>query len=149
MDNSVSRQQNPLEGFKVKVDIRPRFFDVDVFGHVNNSVFFTYFEEARVAYVVKLHIFRPPETPVRFVIQQAECTYLAPLTQLDQVQVHVRTANWGLKSFEFEYAIWMPEKQKLAATGMTRAVAYDLKAGRSAPIPDEFLQKMKGFEGGL
>ena len=149
MKQSAPGLPDPLEGYKIKVDIQPRFSDVDGFGHVNNAVFFTYFEEARVAYVVKLNIFRPLGTSVRFVIQQAECTYLLPLTQADPVQVYVRTADWGEKSFMFEYALWMPEKQRLAATGMTRAVAYDLKARRSAPIPEEFLKKMKSFEGAL
>ncbi len=142
------REEHPLAKFRFCVEFRPRFSDLDAFGHVNNARFLTYFEESRVAYLSRLGIFLPPASPVSIVIQRAECVYHAPILHHHLVQVHLRAAGWGRSHFDFHYAIWLPEEDILAAEGVTRAVAYDLAKRKAAPIPPEFLAIMRRFEGG-
>lgn len=138
----------PLAGFRHVVDLRPRFADLDAFGHVNNARFLTYFEEARVSYLQSLGIFLPPASRVSIIIAQAEVKYLRPVLHQHQVQIHVRTQDWGRVKFSFHYAIWLPQQTTLAASGSTQAVAWDLDRRKPTAIPPEFLAKMRAFETG-
>ncbi len=143
----MARGKVDLSQFNFHIEFHPRFSDLDAFGHVNNARIFTYFEEARVAYLKHLGIFLPHVSPISIVIQRAECSFLAPIMHHHLVQVFIRSQRWGVRSFDFSYAVWLPEEDLLAATGSTRAVSYDLSKRRSAPIPPEYLERMKGFEG--
>ena len=100
--------KDPLGCYNFHIEFRPRFSDLDAFGHVNNARFLTYFEEARVAYLSALQIFIPPASPVTIVINKAQCEYLAPVLHHHQVRVCVRTLDWRRKSFRFEYTVWLP-----------------------------------------
>jgi acyl-CoA thioester hydrolase len=140
--------EHPLAGFKFQVEFHPRFSDLDAFGHVNSARFFTYFEEGRTGYLGRLDIFRPPASRVSIVVQHAECTYLAPVLHHHLVQVHVRALDWGKTHFSFQYALWLPEKYRLAAQGSTRVVAWDLTRRQSTDIPQDYLEKMRAFEKG-
>jgi acyl-CoA thioester hydrolase len=137
---------HPLASFRFHIDLRPRFSDLDGFGHVNNANYFTYFEEGRVAYAYKLGIFLLQKSPISFVIQEASCRFLLPLMHHHRFQVYLRAADWEAKRFSFYYALWLPQEEALAATGHSIAVAYDFKKKQAALIPDEYLQKMKRFE---
>lgn len=141
--------EHPLASFTIHTEFRPRFSDIDAFGMVNNAVFFTYFEEGRVAYLTRLGIFRPPASEVSIVIQSAQCTYLQPVQQKDLVQVHLRTGDWGNSSFNFYYAVWLPEKEILAAQGQTKAVSWHLARRKASRIPPDFLERMQKFEQGV
>lgn len=140
--------ENPLAPYHFQVELRPRFSDLDAFGHVNNARYFTYFEEARSAYLEHLGILLPPASPVSIVIQHAECTYLAPVQPRQLVRVHLRSHDWGHSHFSFSYALWLPREEHLAATSASRVVAWDLKQRRSTAIPPDCLEKMLAFEQG-
>ena len=138
--------QHPLSAYKFHVEFRPRFSDLDAFGHVNNARYFTYFEEGRSGYLGRLGIFMPPASPVSIVIQRAECTFLLPVLHHHLVRVYVRADDWGKSRFSFHYALWLPEEDLLAASGSTRVAAWHLKSRRSTAIPADFLEKMRAFE---
>ncbi|MFH1057322.1 MAG: thioesterase family protein [Pseudomonadota bacterium] len=139
---------DPPAGFRHHLELRPRFIDLDAFGHVNNARFLTYFEEGRISYLRSLGIFAPPASRVSLVIAQAEVKYLHPILHRHVVQVHVRSQDWGRAQFRFQYAIWLPEPGALAATGSTQAVAWDLDRRKPTAIPPEFAEKMRAFEAG-
>ncbi|MFH1033631.1 MAG: thioesterase family protein [Pseudomonadota bacterium] len=140
--------EHPLAAFRFHVEFRPRFSDLDAFGHVNNARFFTYFEEGRSGYLRRLGIFLPPASPVSLVVQKAECTYLVPVRHHHLVQVHVRAADWGKSRFSFHYALWLPEEDRLAAGGSTRMAAWHLGRRQSTEIPGDHAEKMRAFEQG-
>lgn len=144
----AARPAAPPAGFRHQLELRPRFNDLDAFGHVNNARFLTYFEEARISYLQALGIFVPPGSRVSLIIAQAEVKYLHPILHRHLVQVHVRSLAWGRVQFSFQYAIWLPEPGVLAATGSTQAVAWDLDRRKPTAIPPDFAEKMRAFEAG-
>ena len=136
-----------LKGFHFYHEFRPRFSDIDAFGMVNNATFLTYFEEARVAYLSKLGIFNPLTKPaISIVIQRTEVDYLAPVRMPDKVRVYIRSSEYNQKKFTFEYALWLPKREVLAAKGKSLTVSYDLDQGRAVAIPEKFLNAMQAFE---
>lgn len=141
-------QEHPLARFRFHLQFKPRFSDLDAFGHVNHTRFFTYFEEGRVAYMRHLGIFIPPNSQLSIVLQRAECQYLAPVHHHHLVEVHLCTSDWGRKSFSFHYAIWLPEEDILAAKGHTRAVSFHVGNRKPTDIPEDYLRAMQGFEAG-
>jgi acyl-CoA thioester hydrolase len=146
-----SRVEIPTaDRFRFHCDLEVRFRDVDAMGHVNNAVYFTYFEEGRAGYTRALGLAPADllEAPQRFpfILADASCRFLAAASLEDRLRVHVRTAHLGTKSSVFEYLITrLPDGLPLAV-GRTTQVAYDYIAGRSMPIPTELRATMEAFE---
>ena len=134
--------------FNYSTRIKIRFRDLDAFGHVNNVVYLTYFEEARVAYCKQLGIFvELTKSPISFIILDNYCKYEVPLRVLEAIDVFVRIAELKSKSFQFQYKIVLADSERIVATGYSTAVAYDYSKRQTIPIPDEVRKKIKDFEG--
>jgi len=135
------------ELFPMKVPITVRFRDLDAMGHVNNSVYLTYFEEARVAYyrVPTGHELDP--ATFDFVIAEITCTYRSPARLGEVLEVAIRTSEVRSRSFVFEYLITERESNRLVATGRSVQVAYDYAAGRAKSLSEEMIARMEAFEG--
>ena len=135
-----------LEGFRLVVPIRARFRDTDGMGHVNNAVYFTYFEEARSAYfrqVTGLKSYRD----VAIILARASCDFRAPLRPGEELDVGVRVERIGTKSFEMTYRACERSTGRLVAEAASVQVWYDYSANRSMDVPDEFRRKASDFEG--
>ncbi len=131
--------------FRCWVPIDVRFRDLDAMGHVNNAVYLTYFEMARVAYQQAI----TPGRKVRFsfILASATVNYLAPVSMGERLTAHLRVSHIGAKSFDYEYLI-INEKTGLAvASGSTVQVSYDYTKQKTAEISPEFRQTVEAFEG--
>lgn len=139
---------HPLAPFRFHLEFRPRVSDLDARGQVNSARFFTYFEEARAAYLSRLGLLASTSTPAMLLIQRDTCRYQAPVQHHHLVQVFLRTADWGRRSFSFHYALWLPEEDRLAALGTTRVQCLNPATGRTCDLPEEFRELMQAFEQG-
>ena len=137
--------------FRFATEIRVRWRDLDALGHVNNAVYVTYLEEARIHYLRELELgflgFVGPDE-VGFIFAEVTCTYLSQLQLAERVTVRVRTVELGRSSFVFEYRM-EGEDGRVAATARSVQVCYDYGAGRSIPIPERWRQQMIAYEPGL
>ncbi|MXV50474.1 acyl-CoA thioesterase [Pedobacter sp. HMF7647] len=135
-----------LKNFNFKTLIPIRFCDMDAFGHVNNALYLTYFEIARSSYWKE--VVRWDWSKLSVVIGKAEVNYLVPLKYGDVLYAYVRTSRTGKSSFDLEYVLAVAKKdsEEIVATGKTVCIAYDHSIGKSVPIPDYQLAKMKDFE---
>ena len=111
-----------------------RFRDLDGMGHVNNAVFLTYMESARIAYLSALGAGDDPLQ--NLILARAEVDFRSPITFGEDVEVGVRTAKLGNKSFELEYEV--RADGRLAAEGKSVLVGYDYERGASVEIPAEW-----------
>ena len=142
------RTRDPLQAFRFSLEFRPRFSDLDPLGRVSNSRFFTYFEEARLAYLARLGLFAPQMDGPRLLVVQDTCRYQLPIQHHHLIQVHLRTADWTTRSFRFHYLLWLPEEDILAAEGMTRVTCVNPATRRPCKLPEEYLEVMRAFERG-
>jgi acyl-CoA thioester hydrolase len=137
---------NDIDSFKYKTVIETRFADFDMMGHVNNSVYFTYLEIARVKYWKHAINWDWKKTGV--VIGQAALKYIVPIFLEDQIHVYVRTSRIGRSSFDLEYLIVKKKdgKEVVCSKGMTVCVAFDHQSKQATPIPEKERNKMILFE---
>ncbi len=146
MSPRKNKPGHPLQLFRFSLEFRPRFSDLDPLGRVSNSRFFTYFEEARMAYLARLGLFGPATPGPRLLVVRDTCRYQLPVRHHHLVQVHLRTADWTSRSFNFHYALWLPEEDLLAAEGVTRVTCINPATRRPCNLPAEYLEIMRAFE---
>jgi acyl-CoA thioester hydrolase len=136
------------EIFHCSTPITIRFRDLDAFGHVNNAVYFTFMEMARVAYFAQLGLLKSGEFPSPFfIIAEATCQFKAPIDMETPLVVQVRVSRLGNSSFDMEYRLIDEVNGTVLATGRTVQVTFDYSAGRSVPLPDEWRAAIVQLEG--
>ena len=106
-----------------------RFRDLDALGHVNNAVYLTYLEQARVAFLL-------PEGAdySHMILARCEIDFRSQLSLGETVDIAVTPTRVGTKSFELAYE--MKTGDRVVAEARTVLVAYDYERGESRPLPD-------------
>ena len=137
----------------VKMAIQIRWRDLDALGHVNNAVYLSYFELARLAYVRAVlgdnaPIDRRTLLPAdfQFILAEVTCHYRSPATLGDQLTAAIWASQVGRKSFVFEYRIKDEVTGRLVAEGCSTQVWYDYAAGESRPVPKEIAMRMERLQ---
>ncbi len=127
--------------------ITVRYADLDPQGHVNNAVYLTYLESARLAYYEKAGIWSmDSHKTTGMVAAHVEIDYYAPIFMEDTLRVGVSVTHIGHKSLTFAFQIERKSDQAVLAKGQTIMVAYDNVGQKSTPIPTEWREKINQFE---
>ena len=134
------------EGYALAVPVDVRFRDMDSMGHVNNAVYFTYFENARIAYWRAVPGIRSRRN-LDYILARAECDFRSPTTIEDDLCCHVRVAWFGRSSFAFEYLLRDERSGRNVAEGRTVQVIYDYAVRRSRPLGTDLKAAIEQFEG--
>jgi acyl-CoA thioester hydrolase len=120
--------------FSHSTTLTVRWRDLDALAHVNNAVYFTYLEHARVGYLRHLGLVPDDPDAIGIIMAEATCRYLSSLRLREQVTVHIRVSEIKNSSFVFEYRI-SGEDGRLAATARTVQVCYDYQAAHPIRMP--------------
>jgi acyl-CoA thioester hydrolase len=128
-----------VDGFPFVHRERVRFRDLDGFGHVNNAVYLTYLEEARNALLAHLGLARRV-AEITMILARAEIDFRAQAGIGDELEIGVRPARLGTKSFDLEYVVRAGER--VVAEARTVLVGYDYGAGTTIEIPDEWRRSL-------
>lgn len=123
-----------------------RFSDLDVLGHVNNAVYSTYIESARLAYYMDLT--GQTLDHVDIILAETTISFKLPALFGDRLAVGVRIASFGTKSFVMEYAIVRANDNALIATARSVQVAYDYTLNRSVPVSEALKEKVRSQSSG-
>jgi acyl-CoA thioester hydrolase len=134
--------------FRFSTTLEVRWRDLDPLGHVNNAVYLTYLEQARVHYLRDLGVAPSDPEGIGFILADVSCQFKSPLALGEHVTIHARVSKLGNSSFIFKYRLEGPEK-RLVATARTVQVCYDYAARRSIPVPAPWRQAITAFEPGL
>jgi acyl-CoA thioester hydrolase len=110
-----------------------RFRDLDAMGHVNNAVFATYVEQARIEYLRSLGVLDGP-LYMGMILARLELDFVAPAMPEGEIEIGVRAVRSGKKSFELEYELVQQGRPVARAT--TVLVAYDYEQASSVPLPE-------------
>ncbi|MGI9301438.1 MAG: acyl-CoA thioesterase [Gammaproteobacteria bacterium] len=114
-----------------------RWGDMDAIGHVNNTVYFRYFEQVRINWLERIgaaDAVSAGETGI--VIINAECTYLKPIIYPAKLEVSMSGGRPGRSSFVAYYEIRdAAERDTLFATGSSKIVWVDRVNEKSIPLP--------------
>lgn len=136
-----------LAGFSVVIPISVAWGEMDAFGHVNNVVYFRYFESARIAYFERLQMLSyMQESGIGPIVASLQCRFRAPLTYPDTLSVGVRAHSLEADRFMMDYCIVSHKLGKVAAEGGGLVVMYDYKALTKAPIPALLRERILALE---
>jgi acyl-CoA thioester hydrolase len=126
--------------YRFRFPIAVRFRDLDTLGHVNNAVYLTYLESARIAYW--LQVTGRPLDDLGMILARAEVDFRAPIAYGQRLEVGVRCASMRRSSFVLEFEIVEPSTGRVMAQARNVLVHYDYAAARSVPITDELRKRL-------
>ncbi len=138
-------------GHRVVVDVR--FADTDAMGHVNNAVYLTYCEMARIRYwtdVAGEPVASGQERAESLILAEARITYRAPVFHAEQVTVETRATHIGRTSFTLEHRLTACRPggpARLVAVSDSVLVRYDYATGAPVALGEGFVAAIEAREG--
>ncbi len=146
----MRRVSELLASYPRVIELPLQWGDMDAFRHVNNTVYFRWFESARIAYFQEVGLLDSMErTGVGPILASTDCRFRLPLTYPDRVAVGARVPRIGDDRFVMEYLVVGRQSGKAAAEGTGLIVTFDYREGRKAPLPGDLRQRLLDFEGGV
>ena len=139
-----------LKGYPVVIEIAIAWGEMDSFQHVNNIVYFRYFESIRMAYFGKLDVWTfMEETGIGPILSSTKCRFRIPLTYPDMISGGGRVTRLEADRYVMEYKLISHEHRKVAAEGEGLIVSYDYREKRKAPLPEELKRRIQSLENNL
>ena len=127
--------------------LQVRFRDLDALNHVNNSVYLTYLEETRIAFMHAHHV-GGLHTPERgTILARCELDYRFPARLGDTIVIEMQVGAIRRSSFEFVYKLYRQADRKLIAEAKTVQVCYNYVLNTPIRVPEDWLQQLKAEQG--
>lgn len=133
--------------FRHTMPAQIRFSDVDQFGHVNNSVYFSLYDLAKTTYVKEVLSGRMKWNEVGIVVANINANFMSPIFFMDNVNIETATVELGNKSFILMQRAVDAESGVVKCECRTVMVVYDLKKQTPMQMPDEYKQAICEYEG--
>ena len=132
-----------MENFNFKAPIQFRYSDFDMLGHLNSAQYVTLIELGRIKYFK--HIGWDLKE-VSNVVASFKIDYLKQIVPNEEVEVWVRVAQLGNKSFKMEYLMASPDTKTIYIKAETAQVCILKNGNISTPIPEKIRSSMQTFE---
>jgi len=129
-----------MEGFPFSCPLEVRYRDIDAMNHVNNAVYVTYLEAARLRLWQERFSFSGSARDVPIIVARVAVDFRSPIGLAERVEVGVGVKEVGRTSFSFGYRI--EAAGRLAAEAESVQVCFDYSAGRPVPIDDELRRRL-------
>ena len=133
----------PLSEFSHSIDVQIRFNDVDILGHLNNTVYFSFFDTGKAYFFEKALNRKMEWRKVECVIANIDCAYHSPIYFGEQIEVLTRCSHVGEKSFVLQ------QKKKKKMSGAVKSacetvmVSFDPHRQVSEPIPERWRKALE------
>jgi len=114
--------------------IATRWIDNDVYGHVNNAIYYQFFDTVANAYLIERGGLDIHTSPTVAFIVASSCRYHAPIAHPDEIDAGFRVNRLGRSSVEYGVAVFRAGHDRAAADGTFTHVFVDRASGRSVPI---------------
>jgi len=136
------------KSFPIIVDIPVAWGDMDAFSHVNNVMYFRYFESARVAYFDRLRIMEDiMEAGDGAILASTQCNYRIPLTYPDTLSVGAKVVEMGDDRFLMKHAAFSHGHNKIAAEGTALLVSYSYRENKKIRLSEDMRKRISEIEG--
>lgn len=121
--------------YAYQTDLPTRWFDNDIYGHLNNTVHYQLFDTAVNGYLVSAGVLDPHQGDTVFLVVESGCRYFAPLAFPERVTVGLRVARLGSSSVRYEIGLF-GTSDLAAAEGHFVHVNVDRVTRKAQPIPE-------------
>lgn len=134
-----------VDDFDFYVEVTVRFSETDMYGHMNNTVPFTYFEYARIELLKSLGIFGPANVnrDAIIVVADLQCDFLKQVYFDETLRIYTKVAKIGSSSFDIHYLAKNAQGEP-CFTGRGTIVQMNPKTGKSIPFTEEEKLQLNG-----
>lgn len=134
-----------LKNYTSIIEQTVQWGDMDAAQHINNTVYFKYFESARIALFSEIGFMDfTGEDGVGPILAETSCQYKVPLTFPDTIKITARILPESISEYGFlmQHLVYSEKLQRIAAEGTSRIVCYDYKNKQKALISSELREKL-------
>ena len=144
----MSAQHPLLENFRIVIETPIAWGEMDAYQHVNNIVYFRWFESARIAYLDAID-FRDPAVNdgVGPILHSTQARFRRALFYPDTVLVGTRVTELTTGAITMEYRIVSRRSEALAAEGTARVVPFHYASGQKAALPEAVAERIRALDG--
>jgi acyl-CoA thioester hydrolase len=136
-----------LKDYPVIVEFPVAWGEMDAMNHVNNIVYFRYFESARIAYFEKMDLIGyMTETGIGPILATTSCKFKIPLSYPDKVLIGAKVVSIEEDRFVMHYLVVSEKHQKVAAEGDGVIVTFNYREGKKVAVPEVVRQKIVDIE---
>lgn len=136
-----------LAGYPVVVTQAVVWGDMDAYQHVNNVVYFRYFENARLEYIRRLEWPTLEEqTGVGPILGSTQARFRRALTYPDTISITARLTDLGADRLVLEHHIYSHQQQVLTTEGTGTVVTFHYGKGSKVPIPEDLRRRIEALE---
>jgi acyl-CoA thioester hydrolase len=133
-----------MEGFRFVCPEEVTFRDLDVFGHVNNAVYLTYLENARIGYMRDVLDIESLED-LLVIVANVDIDFRSRASLGETLDVGARVSRIGTKSFDMEHEVRGPDG-RLVAAASTTLVTFDYRGNSTMPVPELWRDRIEAYE---
>jgi acyl-CoA thioester hydrolase len=126
---------DPRSAYRAHIPITTRWADNDVYGHVNNVVYYAWFDTAVNGYLIEQGALDIHAGGVIGLVVETQCHYLSPIAFPQKVTAGIRVAHVGTSSVRYEVGLFADDEQASAARGHFVHVYVDRATRRPAALP--------------
>lgn len=122
-----------------------RWHDNDIYGHINNVTYYSYFDSAINTYLIQQGGLDIHAGEVVGFVVSSSCDYFAPIAFPDAIEVGLRVARVGNSSVQYELAIFRQDELQACAVGKVVHVFVEREHNRATPIPRGLRQALEAL----
>lgn len=127
-----------------QIEVYVRFSETDAAGHVNNTSYFLYLDEARSKFFNDLGIREKPEdAEFNLILASTTCDYLAQAYAGETLKVYTNVSKIGSKSFTVKQVITNPKKGIAIAESSAAMVCFNYNEQKTVPIPTDLRERLE------
>lgn len=141
MKPKTKRRQN----YRFLFPIQTRWADNDMYGHVNNVTYYSYFDTAANALLIQHAGFDLRNTPIIGLVVDSACSFLQELSYPEIIEVGVAIEKIGNSSLRYDLAIFKQGQNEAAAQGHFVHVFVDRQTRKSTSIPEDMRDALTQF----
>jgi acyl-CoA thioester hydrolase len=133
-----------MEGYRFVLGRDVEFRDIDAAGHVNNAVYLTYLETARISYLVDV-LEADFAYELSLILARITVDFRSPARFPETLEIGTRVTRVGTKSFEMEHEV-RGDDGRLVLEASSVLVAYDYSTDRSMAVPEPWRARLDAYE---
>jgi acyl-CoA thioester hydrolase len=128
-----------------EVDVYVRYCETDAGGHVNNTSYFLYFEEARTKFFSAIGFGPKEREHIHFIVARTECDFIAQAYGGQTLKVKTTVSKIGTKSYTMVHEIREAETEAIIAKGSAVIVCFNFQKQQSVTIPAELRTTLEAY----
>ena len=146
MNPPARPQPEPRAGYRAFRTITTRWMDNDQYGHVNNVVYYSWFDTAVNAHLIEQGVLDAASGTTIGLVVETQCNYFAPLAFPQAIEAGIRVARLGGSSVRYEVGLFAQGEALTAARGHFVHVYVDRVTRRPVALPDRLRQVLEALQ---